>query len=768
MGGIYTLYSENITSILEPGERAAYERLSTPLAIYQLVNNKVITLLVSDGLCEMAGKDRACLTNHYNDSMFGSVHPEDVEMLAQIGYRFAHEEGNYDVIYRTKLYDKEEYRLVHSVGRFQNVISGARVAFLMYSDVTEIQKKIYDNTLEVNDPKVDFFNENLGPVVVVAQKDNRLLYYNQAICRMLPPRTNFDSGITFQQFFFPDFPDGMKGLMDAVNCGTRVVKEPYTNRDMEISVIASTWNKERAYVIYFYEVFSESYEFDDETMLRHRRMAFNNVMFAGKQSGFSYSEKRHQGFRIWNLSKKEVVYFEEYSLSDQQDLEQITFEEYFLNLKTQCVEYEDKLFLENFTGQQMIMLYQADNYPRQRIIHILTSQGLIYVSLEIILMQSPDTGEIYIKVWEENITDKEIISVLASKAVEQDFDYIAYLDVLADKGWIIYGNRRGETDKTLCKKINDFSRSAEFHQIIEEFLRNEIHNIDELVSFISQNADAANSFSTIRQMEDSKIKRLHIQMIDQSSKILYIRCADITQFLSKEKEREKELELARNNAMEANRHLQVAVLAEREKVEAILVQTILAVNKALDAKDPYTCRHSERVAKYASEIARKLNWNEKRVNNIYNISLVHDIGKIGIPDSLLLKPSALTDSEYEVIKEHVTVGSNILRDFTAIENIYEGILYHHERYDGHGYVFGLKTDDIPIEARIIGIADAVDAMYSTRPYRERQSIEFIISELVHGKGKQFDPYLVDIMLELIETGLLEIDKEITRVCEREK
>jgi response regulator RpfG family c-di-GMP phosphodiesterase len=707
----------------------------------------------------MVGKDRSDLTKHYNESMFGNVYLDDVEMLAQIGYRFAHDEGAYDVIYRTKLYGKDEYRLVHAVGRFQDIASGVRVAFLTYSDVTEVQKKIYDNSLEINDPKVNFFNENLGPMLVIAAKDNRLLYYNQAVCRMIPPKANFDSGITYQQFFFPDFPEGIKGLMDAVNCSPRVVKEPYTNRNLEISVIASNWNKEKAYVIYFYEVFSENLDIAAETMLRHRRMAFNNVMFAGKQSGFSYSEKGHQGFRIWNLSKNEAVYFEEFSLLDKKESEQVTFEEYFNNLKIQCAEYEDKIFLEAFTRQQMISLYQFDNYPRNRIINIHTSQGMIYVSLEIIMMQSPDTGDVYVKIWEENITDKEIIRVLASKAVEQEFDYIAYLDVLADSCWIIYGKMNDSRDKILYKKVSEFSQSAEFYQKLAEFLNEDFTCINEAVDYIVKKADDTNCFSTIKQMTDGKIKRLHIQIIDLNSPILYIRCADITEFLLKEKEREKELELARNNAIEANHHLRAAVQAEREKVEAILVQTVLAASKALDAKDPYTCRHSERVAQYASEIARNLNLEEKKINSIYNISLVHDIGKIGIPDALLMKPVSLTDSEYELIKEHVKIGSNILRDFTGIENIYEGILYHHERYDGCGYVFGLKAEEIPIEARIIAIADSVDAMYSTRPYRKGQSVEVIINELIKGKGKQFDPKLVDIMIDLIHTGLLELDSE---------
>jgi HD-GYP domain-containing protein (c-di-GMP phosphodiesterase class II) len=230
--------------------------------------------------------------------------------------------------------------------------------------------------------------------------------------------------------------------------------------------------------------------------------------------------------------------------------------------------------------------------------------------------------------------------------------------------------------------------------------------------------------------------------------------SDDTQ-LNRKKWSENEFKLKETEVLEANKHLHKAVKAERRKVETILVQTVLSISNALEAKDPYTCQHSERVARYASEIARSLKWGRKRIHDIYNISLVHDIGKIGIPDAVLMKPSALTLDEYERIKKHVEIGSNILKDFKAIDKIHEGILYHHERYDGKGYLFGLKGEEIPIEARIIGIADAVDAMYSTRFYREKQSVEYIVEELSAGRGKQFDPQLVDIMLHLINTGLLE-------------
>jgi energy-coupling factor transport system substrate-specific component len=156
-------------------------------------------------------------------------------------------------------------------------------------------------------------------------------------------------------------------------------------------------------------------------------------------------------------------------------------------------------------------------------------------------------------------------------------------------------------------------------------------------------------------------------------------------------------------------------------------------------------------------IARELGLNDEECETLRKTALLHDIGKIGITDSVLNKPGKLTDEEYELMKSHVTKGAEILKDFTLIDKVWEGALYHHERYDGKGYVHGLKAEEIPINARIIGIADAFDAMTANRVYRKKQSFDYVLSELKKGRGTQFDPQLVDIMLKLIEEGKIDIN-----------
>ena len=194
-------------------------------------------------------------------------------------------------------------------------------------------------------------------------------------------------------------------------------------------------------------------------------------------------------------------------------------------------------------------------------------------------------------------------------------------------------------------------------------------------------------------------------------------------------------------------------LEEKTKlVETVSLNSIMVIANTIDAKDAYTSGHSMRVAQCAAAIARKLDWSEKEVQNIHYVALLHDIGKIGVPDAILNKPGRLNNEEFEVIKKHPVIGNDILKDIHIIRSVAEGALYHHERYDGRGYPFGLSGEEIPQYARIIGIADAYDAMTSNRIYRHKLTQETVISEFEKGRGSQFDPKLTDLFLEMLKGG----------------
>ena len=157
-------------------------------------------------------------------------------------------------------------------------------------------------------------------------------------------------------------------------------------------------------------------------------------------------------------------------------------------------------------------------------------------------------------------------------------------------------------------------------------------------------------------------------------------------------------------------------------------------------------------------IAQELGLSENECENLRRSALLHDIGKIGIPDNILNKPDRLTDEEYAVMKSHVTRGAEILKDFTLIDNVVEGARYHHERYDGRGYPDGLKGEEIPLYGRIIGVADAFDAMTANRVYRKQMDFGYVFNEMRKGRGTQFDPQIVDILLRLIDEGKIDLNK----------
>lgn len=191
--------------------------------------------------------------------------------------------------------------------------------------------------------------------------------------------------------------------------------------------------------------------------------------------------------------------------------------------------------------------------------------------------------------------------------------------------------------------------------------------------------------------------------------------------------------------------------SERSKqVERLSMQMITSLARTIDAKDKYTNGHSMRVAEYAREVAKRIGKNQKEQEEIYFMGLLHDIGKIGIPDEIINKASKLTDEEYDIIKTHPKIGADILKNVSEMPNIAIGAHWHHERYDGKGYPDGLAGTDIPECARIIGVADAYDAMTSKRSYRDVLSQDVVRSEIEKGKGTQFDPVFADIMLGMID------------------
>ncbi len=198
------------------------------------------------------------------------------------------------------------------------------------------------------------------------------------------------------------------------------------------------------------------------------------------------------------------------------------------------------------------------------------------------------------------------------------------------------------------------------------------------------------------------------------------------------------------------RDLESMVDEKTRENENLFLHVVESLADAIDAKDNYTNGHSGRVADYSKEIAERYGYDQKRQEKIFMMGLLHDVGKIGVPDEVINKPGRLTEEEFAKIKKHPSIGGKILSNIREMPELASGAKWHHERFDGSGYPEGLSGDDIPEEARIIAVADAYDAMTSNRSYRGSLPQETVRREIEKGKGSQFDPKFADIMLEMID------------------
>ena len=195
--------------------------------------------------------------------------------------------------------------------------------------------------------------------------------------------------------------------------------------------------------------------------------------------------------------------------------------------------------------------------------------------------------------------------------------------------------------------------------------------------------------------------------------------------------------------------------AAQEREASLFEETTEALANAIDAKDKYTRGHSARVATISRMIAKEAGFPEEKCGEVYFSALLHDVGKIGVPDTVINKPGKLTDEEFEKMKQHPVLGAQILSSIKQSPYLSVGAHYHHERYDGSGYPDGLVGENIPEYARIITVADSYDAMTSTRSYRNALSKEKVKSEFVNEMGKQFDYKYGAILLKLMDSGQLD-------------
>jgi len=199
---------------------------------------------------------------------------------------------------------------------------------------------------------------------------------------------------------------------------------------------------------------------------------------------------------------------------------------------------------------------------------------------------------------------------------------------------------------------------------------------------------------------------------------------------------------------------------EDKPINSIYSSTIYALTAAIDAKDHYTFGHSQKVAEYATILASKLALDQSHIDIIREAALLHDIGKIGIPENILTKTGRLTTEEYDIIKKHVEMSITIIKHLPSLNHVIPAVIGHHERWDGNGYPRGLKGENIPLAARCLSITDSFDAMTSNRPYRSGLSVSAAISEIERSIGTQFDPQIANLFIKLVSDGTIKIDPSV--------
>jgi putative nucleotidyltransferase with HDIG domain len=193
-----------------------------------------------------------------------------------------------------------------------------------------------------------------------------------------------------------------------------------------------------------------------------------------------------------------------------------------------------------------------------------------------------------------------------------------------------------------------------------------------------------------------------------------------------------------------------------DDVHGLMMGLLHSLTSAVDAKDAYTCGHSERVALISRHLAQEIKLPDSEVEQIYMAGLLHDVGKIGVPESVLQKTGRLTPEEFEQMKKHPQIGARILADVKQVKMLIPGVLHHHERYDGKGYPAGLAGEQIPLMGRIICLADCFDAMTSNRTYRKALPLEVAMSEIRRCSGTQFDPFLAEAFMRTRPDGYREL------------
>ncbi len=318
-----------------------------------------------------------------------------------------------------------------------------------------------------------------------------------------------------------------------------------------------------------------------------------------------------------------------------------------------------------------------------------------------------------------------------------------------------------ENDNYISSRLKNILKFTKYNISNSSNLKSALSIIDSQKSdilFVDSDTLNANDFEELKNIRNNNDELYIIVLIDNENTINIKTLQDIkVQGYFPKNDKFNQLELFTKTAinyidqMRTIKKINQELIESKKQIESAYLESIEILRQTVEAKDNYTRGHSDRVASYSVLIGQRLGLSSNDLRTLRIGGMFHDIGKIGIPDSILLKSDKLTDEEYDEIKKHPIIGKNILSNAVIFKDIIPIVLYHHERYDGKGYPYGLSDKDIPFLARIVSVADAFDAMTTKRSYRPELKIDYVKNEIKSKMGTQFDPIVATTFLDVISS-----------------
>jgi signal transduction histidine kinase/CheY-like chemotaxis protein len=599
--------------------RNLLESLQHPLAAYQLIDDKVCTLLISDGMCHMCAMNRDSIIELFNTDMYRGTHPDDVARVAELAHRFIITENEYDVTYRTILYGKMEYRYLHAISKFHTMENGARVAFTMYDDVTDLMKKETENVKLINAPKAKFMDENMSAMAVVERSTKKLLYYNKSLTEMIQPKVKYDSGRTLQDFLYHGLvgenglPVGITGLYDNIDIGPTMVVEPVSRRTLEVTAVSSIWGDVPSYTLFFFENNMDQKEKNDEQELRRKHMVFTSAMNGSSTPDLNYYEPGYKAYWVWNLTKDGSLVRDEGHSHIHQGLgDSFNYTRYWKYMYDKFDGTGDREYADTVTLEGLKSMYLAGIVPKPRNFTVHNQNGQITLKTDFTMMQSPMDGDIYLKVTEENINDLIVQRTVLQTLVKEQFDFIVYIDVPANNCRLITGNSNTSQEEMR-------GRLSDFYKSISERIGADVSDKEGLVAYIDERCNGSDECAYTYRASKKIAKSIMIKVLNKKNKQYFICSTDVTEILKKEDENQQKLKKALETAESANR-------AKSEFVSRISHDIRTPIN-IISSMTDFAKADIENREKLLSDLG-KIN-----VANKFLLSLINDVLDISKIDS---------------------------------------------------------------------------------------------------------------------------------------